>query len=113
MLEGNVLIYRDGKEGPVPLVTMANNLCGTTLTDPRPDMIGSFTVVDIVNAQIVTAPGGWSLVALVRVKSASTFMDAALSERGYVFGTIDSSNGEDITPIDSNFIVRTPQFSEN
>lgn len=60
--------YIDGVDPPA-MVRAANDLCGSPVVDPRPDLKGMYLVVDIETISLVEVSGrGWILVGTVAIE---------------------------------------------
>jgi hypothetical protein len=66
----NVLVYKDAAEGfgPASLVKRINNMCGSLVSNPRPDLRGDYVVTDIISSQVISHSNGWAIIAVVSVK---------------------------------------------
>ena len=59
----NIIVYKDGLN-PADLVVSLNNMCGSLVVDPRPDLKGSYVIHDIKSVQVQPIMRGWIAVAV-------------------------------------------------
>lgn len=79
-MTANVAIYKDTvDDGPDALVRRVNEMCGSILENPRPDLRGDYLITDIVSVQIIGFQGGWGMAAIVQVERDPTGIPMAVA----------------------------------
>ena len=56
-----IVIYRDGAS-PADAIMLVNSICGQTIENPRPDLVGTFIATDVVSANIIQLSAGGTIL---------------------------------------------------
>ena len=88
-MRGNIVVFRDG-DTPPNLIMQINNLAGALVHDPRPDMLGDYVVVDIVQIDMITVGVSYAVTAVLTVETYS---------RPAVLGEIRNEMGTEVGSI--------------
>jgi hypothetical protein len=78
----HVVVYKDTAEGgPNSLVQQINDMCGSVLVNPRPDLRGDYIITDVASVQVIGyQEKGWGAVAIVEVQRDPTDVPIVVSD---------------------------------